>query len=101
MALQMNYSLGGDYTLTSAYLRIVNLRIEYDPVKADALTSGMKFVMYPVLQVKSAKAKNQLDIWGGGWVCAYDHTSNTNAIKQAYTFLKTLPEFATATDQND
>ena len=32
-----------------------------------------------------------------GFVCAYDITGE-NPIKQAYLYLKTLPEFASATD---
>lgn len=101
MALQMTYNLGADFPIT-AYLRIKNLNITYDPIAADKLSPGLKFIMTPLLEVKSGRLKNVLETWCNiSWISAYDHTTNTNAIKQAYIYLKTLPEFTGAIDANE
>jgi hypothetical protein len=105
MALQMNYKLAGDFDVT-AYVRIESVNINYAPNRAIALKesgvgNGTKYIATPVLEVKSGKNKNRLEMWNGGWVFAYDHTSNQSPIQQAYAYLKTLPEFSVITDLND
>lgn len=102
MALTKDYTLNGDFTISSAYLRIKEILIEYDPIKAGELSVGLKFIARPRIEVRPTKGKNKLEEWQSTqWVFAYDHTSNVNAIKQAYTYLKTLPEFSGATDSNE
>jgi len=108
MALELNYNLGGvdGVLITSAYVRIESVVITHNPSKAASLTTegrgtGTKYFIIPALQVKNAKNKIHLEYFSGRWEFAYDHTSNQNPIKQAYDFLKTLPEFSVATDVND
>jgi len=102
MALEMTYKLGGDTPIT-AYVRIRRVTIEYDPEKANLLSTGKKYVALPYLEIKSGKTKNVLETWCNEqtFIFAYDHTSNDSAIKQAYIFLKSLPEFSSSIDIND
>lgn len=101
MALQINYLLGGDFQIT-AYARILSLNLTYDPVTAGLLLANAKFIMKPILEIKSGKLKNRLDTYNSpNWVLAYDQTSIINAVMQAYIYLKTLPEFSGAIDTTD
>lgn len=100
MALLMNYNLNGDLQLTNAYLRIEKLNMVYDPVKAAKL-GGTKWVCAISLKVRPTKAKNEQDTWiDDRWIFAYQ-TGAGNLLTQAYTYLKSLPEFSTAVDDVD
>ena len=100
MALEMTYNLQGDYPIT-AYVRIKTVTIRHDVTKAVEL-GGTKWVATITLEVKSAKDKNALDTWGGNWEFAPSFANGADdLIKQAYTYLKTLPEFSVVTDKND
>jgi hypothetical protein len=99
MALLLNYNLNGDLTLTNAYLRISKMRVIYDPTKATEL-GGTKWICFIGLEVRTAKNKNVQTIWEDErWVFALQ--TGTNPLTQAYTYLKSLPEFAGAIDDND
>jgi hypothetical protein len=100
MALEMTYNLGGDLPIT-AYVRIKQVTVRHDIVKAVEL-GGTKWVASISLEVKSAKDKNTLDTWAKPWEFAPSMLNGADdLIKQAYTYLKTLPEFSTVTDRND
>ena len=100
MALEMTYNLQGDYPIT-AYVRIKKVEVTHNPAKAIEL-GGTKYVASITLEVKSAKDKNALDIWSKPWEFAPSFANGADdIIKQAYTYLKTLPEFPTVTDKND
>lgn len=109
MALQMTYFLEGvdGIEITNAYIRIDKFAIAYDPTLAGLLASqgkgtGNKWVVKNIaLAVKKAKNKNTLTLFGGGYDIAFDHTINASAVKQAYDYLKTLPEFSTSSDVLD
>lgn len=99
MALLLNYNLNGDLLLTNAYVRINKLTTIYNPEKAQEL-GGTKWICYIGLEVRPAKAKNTQAIWSDDrWVFALQ--TGSNPLLQAYNYLKTLPEFAGATDDND
>lgn len=109
MALEMTYYLEGvdGLEITNAYLRIEKFAVAYDPQLAVSLASqgkgsGNKWVIKNIaLAVKKAKNKNTLTFFGGGYDIAFDHTINASAVKQAYDYLKTLPEFSTSSDVLD
>jgi len=86
----MTYNLEGDFPITA-----------YDVVGAIAL-GGTKWVASISLEVKSAKDKNALDHWSKPWEFAPSFANGADdLIKQAYLYLKTLPEFSIVTDKND
>jgi hypothetical protein len=100
MALEMEYNLQGDYPIT-AYVRIKQVTVRHDVAKAVEL-GGTKWVASISLEVKSAKDKNALDTWSKPWEFAPSFANGADdLIKQAYTYLKTLPEFSIVTDRND
>ena len=100
MALEMTYNLQGDFPIT-AYVRIKKLDLRHDTAKAVEL-GGTKWVASITLEVKSAKEKNALDTWSKPWEFAPSMANGADDIvKQAYTYLKTLPEFSVVTDKND
>lgn len=108
MALEMTYYLEGvdGLEITNAYLRISGFEIEFNPSIAALLTSKGKgngtkyFIRNLMLEVKKAKPKNTIARFGG-FELAYDHTINASPIKQAYDYLKTLPEFTSSVDITD
>jgi len=92
--------------IPDAYIRIDSVITSRNPIDAALLTSlgkgsGTKYIAHPVLEVMKDKDKTRLEVKKGDYNFAYDHTSNDNIYKQAYNFLKTLPEFLAATDVND
>lgn len=100
MALEMTYNLQGDYPIL-AYVRIKKIDLTHNPSRAVEL-GGIRWVAYISLDVKSAKDKNVLDTWSKPWEFAPSFAAGANdLIKQAYVFLKALPEFYTAIDKND
>lgn len=100
MALEMTYNLQGDYPIT-AYVRIKKVEVTHNPTKAVEL-GGTKWVASISLEIKSAKEKNTLDTWSKPWEFAPSFANRADdLVKQAYTYLKTLPEFASVVDKND
>jgi hypothetical protein len=84
MALQKTVTTLHGFVSQDAYHKVDNIKIFNK--------SSMTF------DIKILKSKNEtiaFDTWS--FQCAYDLAGN-NPIAQAYAYLKTLPEFAGATD---
>lgn len=84
MALQKTVTTPQGFTATNAYHRVEAIRITGK--------TAMQFNVYSHIDGKTVSffAEYLFD-------CAYD-VSGENPLKQAYLYLKTLPEFAGATD---
>jgi|APSaa5957512535_1039671.scaffolds.fasta_scaffold79519_2 hypothetical protein len=84
MALQLNYTTQHDFEAGEAYFKVNNITI-----------TNKDSISFDVLLFKN---KDSLDFFENKlFTCAYD-IDGDNPIKQAYLYLKTLPEFADATD---
>jgi hypothetical protein len=83
MAIQTNIVTDADVTINAAYGRITSVSI---PSK-----NHMTFVLSWFVSAESAMPAKV-----GAYSCV--HALDDNCIRQAYLYLKTLPEFANAVD---
>jgi hypothetical protein len=83
MALKKTISTRQGIEITDAYFRVVNVMLNGK--------TGMQYV------VAYSKDNESFAVDSISYDCAYSLTG-ANPIAQAYTHLKTLPEFAGATD---
>lgn len=83
MAFKKTITIFGDIEVNNAYLRIENISI-FEKTKLIFSIAGRKTPESTIINSKE-------------YTCDYD-ISGENPIKQAYLHLKTLPEFADATD---
>jgi hypothetical protein len=82
MGLQVSINFRG-VQLTNAYFQVTDF-------------SGDKGLLR--FSVSTFAVRGDQPLQGDLYQCAYDLSSGKNALCQAYEFLKTLPEFAGATD---
>ena len=85
MALQLTTTTIYNLTATSAYHRVENVRLDKVSIAFSVVSYSEHLETMPFpFNTKT-------------YSCAYDITGE-NPIKQAYKYLKTLPEFVNATD---
>ncbi|MCK9370526.1 hypothetical protein M0R04_11500 [Candidatus Dojkabacteria bacterium] len=89
MALQKAVTTESGIQCSEAYININNLHY---------LKNGRTHVTINAFYNKDAKDSNCAILSSNNYVFSYDYTSNLSIIVQAYTFLKTLPEFSGAID---
>lgn len=83
MALEVNYTTSSDVTINSAYVRVEGVQL------------SKEHASFVVCYYVSASSKTAADRQVNS--CSYD-LEGENPIKQAYLYLKTLPEFEGAED---
>jgi hypothetical protein len=84
MAIKKNFETQFGFTLIDAYHKVLSVKIEN---KTSMVFSVGVFV----------SAEKEIPAQAITYFCSYD-LNGSNALNQAYNHLKTLPEFANATD---